>query len=106
MNSLADVVKIENDRRSSGDPACHVSHTAATLMMAPSFRCILNGRFAVPSFFHSKNPLSGMIHRCRTTRLLYRRLSNTVSLLALIVEIFVLNSFSQRGTSCQRMESN
>src|SRR5262249_37137446 len=62
--------------------------------------------FRWPSCFHSKNPLSGTMHRWRVINSPKRRLSNTVSLLALMVESFVVKTGSKAGTSCQRISSN
>src|SRR5689334_17719069 len=105
MNELADVVRIENDRRSSGVPGRQVSQTAATLMIGLSLRWILNGRFCPPSLFHSKNPLKGTIHRRRITRSRYSELLKTVSLFALMVDSFVLKAGSQSGINCHCIRS-
>ena len=46
------------------------------------------------------------MHRCLKTRSRKSGLLKTVSLLALIVDSFVVNIGSAAGTSCQRIESN
>src|SRR5262245_54915963 len=40
MNSLAETVRMENDKRSSGVPGCHAAQTPATLMIGSSERQI------------------------------------------------------------------
>ena len=68
-------------------------------------RWILKGRFRPASFFHSKNPLNGMMHRLVTTRSRYSGLSNTVSFFALIVESFVLKVCSHSGITEENIRS-
>ena len=63
MKSFANVVRIEQERFSSAVPARQAVKIPAIDMIGESFRNILNGRFELPSFFHSKNPLKGMMHR-------------------------------------------
>jgi hypothetical protein len=46
-------------------------------MIGESIRKNLNGRFPLSSFFHSKNPLTGMMQRRCRTGFLSSRLSKT-----------------------------
>src|ERR1700729_3539752 len=90
---------IEHVRITEPSGACQSSKMPAKPKSWPDFMRMRIGTFLPPSFFHSKNPSAGMMHRFFLKAFLKDGFSIRLSERALIKGFIFAKSFTQKGIS-------